>query len=100
MNEVSRQGIEGTTATETEAGSLRSDRNRRLVHGASSAVLSKGVLVLSNAISIPIAFRYLGAENFGLWTTISTTLSMLLFLDLGIANSLTNFISEAYARED
>lgn len=100
MNEVPRQGIEGTTTADAEAGSLRSNRTRRLVQGATSAVLSKGVVVASNAISIPIAFRYLGAENFGLWTTISTTLSMLLVLDLGIANSLTNFISEAYARED
>ena len=100
MMEVSRRGIQEAATADAGAGSLRSDRTRRLVHGASSAVLSKGVVVASNAISIPIAFRYLGAENFGLWTTISTTLSMLLVLDLGIANSLTNFISEAYARQD
>jgi len=62
--------------------------------------LSKGVLVLVNFLTIPIAIRYLGAESFGIWTTISTFLAMLLVLDLGIANSLTNFISEAYARSD
>jgi len=56
--------------------------------------------MISNAISIPIAFRYLGPENFGIWTTISSGLTMLLMLDLGIANSLTNFISEAYANQD
>jgi len=63
-------------------------------------VLSKGIVMISNAISIPIAFRYLGPENFGIWTTISSGLTMLLMLDLGIANSLTNFISEAYANQD
>jgi O-antigen/teichoic acid export membrane protein len=75
-------------------------RTRRLFEAVGSAVVSKGVLVLANALSIPIAIRYLGAEQFGIWTTISTFLTMLLVLDLGVANSLTNFISEAYARDD
>lgn len=63
-------------------------------------MLSKGVVLAVSAISIPITVRYLGSENFGVWVTISTALSMLLVLDLGVANSLTNFISEAYARDD
>ncbi len=53
-----------------------------------------------NALTIPIAIRYLGVESLWIWTTISTLLTMLLVLDLGVANSLTNFISEAYARND
>lgn len=57
-------------------------------------------MVLVNLLAIPITIRYLGAESFGIWTTITTALTMLLVLDLGIANSLTNFISEAYARND
>jgi len=63
-------------------------------------MLSKGVVLVVNAISIPIVVRYLGAESFGVWVTISTALSMFLLLDLGVANSLTNFISEAYAAGD
>jgi len=75
-------------------------RTRRLKDGALSTTLSKAVTLLVNAFSIPIAVRYLGAESFGVWTTISTILAMLLVLDLGVANSLTNFISEAYAKDD
>jgi O-antigen/teichoic acid export membrane protein len=78
----------------------RSGRTGRLFEAVGSAILSKGVLVVVSLLSIPIAIRYLGAEDFGVWTTISTFLSMLLALDLGVANSLTNFISEAYARND
>jgi O-antigen/teichoic acid export membrane protein len=63
-------------------------------------MLSKAVALAVSAISIPITIRYLGPENFGVWVTISTALTMLLVLDLGVANSLTNFISEAYARDD
>lgn len=76
------------------------NRMRRLKQGAASSVVSKGVALVVNLISIPITIRYLGPEDFGIWATISTTLSMLLVLDLGVANSLTNFVSEAYARDD
>jgi O-antigen/teichoic acid export membrane protein len=61
--------------------------------------LSKGIVLVVNALSIPITVRYLGPEQFGVWITISTTLSILLVLDLGIASALTNLISEAYAKE-
>jgi O-antigen/teichoic acid export membrane protein len=44
--------------------------------------------------------RYLGAERYGVWATISTTAVWLNLLDLGIANTLTNQISSAYALED
>lgn len=75
-------------------------RDRRLVGAVTSAVIGKGVLILVSALSIPIAIRSLGPESFGVWSTISTFLAMLLMLDLGVANSLTNFVSEAYARDD
>lgn len=75
-------------------------RYRRILEAGASAVISKGAVLLVNLISVPIAVRYLGSVGFGLWTTISTSLSLLLVLDIGIANTLTNLISEAYARED
>lgn len=78
----------------------KAGRTRRLLEGFASALLSKGILIVVSILSIPIAVRYLGTESFGIWTTITTTLTMLLVLDLGVANSLTNFISEAYARND
>lgn len=87
--------LERPTVPEERAG-----RSQRLFQAVGSAVLSKGVFVLVSALSIPIAIRYLGAEKFGIWTTISTVLAMMLVLDFGVANSLTNFISEAYARDD
>jgi O-antigen/teichoic acid export membrane protein len=65
-----------------------------------SAVICKGLVLALNAVSIPIAVRYLGAEQFGVWVTISTTLALLIVLDLGIAGAMTNYISEAYASDD
>jgi O-antigen/teichoic acid export membrane protein len=62
-------------------------------------MLSKAVLLLVAAITVPLTVRYLGAEQYGIWITISTTMTLLAVMDLGIANTLTNLISEAFARE-
>ncbi len=68
------------------------------------AVLSGGVArVVSSAItllSMPLAVRYLGAQRYGVWATITTTAVWINLLDFGIANTLTNKISQAYAHND
>ncbi len=51
-------------------------------------------------MSLPLAVRYLGAERYGVWATITTTVVWINLLDLGIANTLTNSISRAYALSD
>jgi O-antigen/teichoic acid export membrane protein len=65
-----------------------------------TAVVGKGSVFVVNAISVPILVRYLGPEEYGLWVTISMTIAMLVVLDVGIASTLTNLISEAYAHDD
>jgi len=75
-------------------------RERRLLTAGGSAIVGKGVFLLVNAGIIPITVRYLGAEQFGLWITITSTMTMLTVLDLGVANTLTGYISEAYAKDD
>jgi O-antigen/teichoic acid export membrane protein len=57
-------------------------------------------VLLVSLISIPITVRYLGAELYGIWITISTTIAMLVYLDVGIATTLTNLISESFAQDD
>lgn len=75
-------------------------RTKRLVISAASAVVNKGIMLIVNLVSVPIMVRYLGAELFGIWAILSTTLTLLLTFDLGVSSSLTNFISEAYAHDD
>ncbi len=64
--------------------------------GAAARLLSAGLTLLS----LPLAVRYLGAERYGVWATITTTVVWINLLDLGIANTLTNSISRAYALDD
>lgn len=97
IHDVRRQSVD---SGRTSADALQRPRTRRVFEALISAIFGKGIVLLVNAASVPIAIRYLGAEMFGVWMTISTTLVLLLILDFGIANSVTNLISEAYARDD
>ncbi|HEV2578509.1 MAG TPA: oligosaccharide flippase family protein [Acidobacteriaceae bacterium] len=68
--------------------------------GSATAIAGKGLTIVVNAITLPLTIRYLGKLEYGIWVTISTSVVMLAVLDLGIANTLTNFISRAYAEGD
>jgi O-antigen/teichoic acid export membrane protein len=75
-------------------------RTKRVFQAGISAIFCKAIVLGVNAITVPIAIRYLGTEEFGIWMTISSTLALLVLLDLGIASTMTNLISEAYALDD
>jgi O-antigen/teichoic acid export membrane protein len=83
-----------------DSGPRRDKRYRRIWSAAVSALLGKGTMVLVSVITVPLTVRYLGAESYGLWITISSTVTMFFVFDIGIANTLTNLISEAYASND
>jgi len=75
--------------------------SRRRYRGIAAATLSglfgKGTSLLVNAATVPLTVRYLGSEGYGLWISISSAVTMFFVLDIGIAATLTNLISEAYA---
>ena len=89
---------EPTCAGERRHASRR--RYRSILMAVFSALFGKGTSLLVNAITIPLTVRYLGNENYGLWVTISSAVTMYFVLDIGIANTLTNLISEAFTRDD
>jgi O-antigen/teichoic acid export membrane protein len=64
--------------------------------GAAARFLSSAVTL----VSLPLAVRYLGAERYGVWATVTSTVVWVNLLDLGIANTLTNHISRAFALDD
>jgi O-antigen/teichoic acid export membrane protein len=56
-------------------------------------VFSKGVAMLVMVLSVSLTLPYLGPERFGVWMTIASFVGMLVFLDLGIGNALTNHVA-------
>jgi O-antigen/teichoic acid export membrane protein len=69
------------------------------VTGATSSIAKAIALGCTLAIA-PITFRYLGAERFGLWMTITSLLLFVTFTDLGVGCGLTTAISGALGRQN
>jgi O-antigen/teichoic acid export membrane protein len=79
---------------------LQHTRGRRIAAAVSTGVAARVLSSLLTLLSLPLAVRYLGAERFGVWATITSTVVLLNLLDLGIASTLTNHISKSYAVGD
>jgi O-antigen/teichoic acid export membrane protein len=75
-------------------------RYRGIAAAGGSALAAKLAALAVNAATVPITVRYLGPESYGIWMTISSTITMFFVLDIGISTTLTNLISAAYARDD
>lgn len=75
-------------------------RYARIVRGIFTGLAGRGVAVLVSFFSVPLTVRYLGAERYGAWVTISTAMAWIAIADLGFSSSLTNAVSEGYAREN
>jgi O-antigen/teichoic acid export membrane protein len=67
---------------------------------AVSAAVARAIGVLSSLITLPLTYRYLGAEQYGLWMLLVSMIAFMGFADLGIGLGLVNAISEACGKED
>jgi O-antigen/teichoic acid export membrane protein len=65
-----------------------------------AAFSARGISLLSTLITVPLTFRYLGAERYGLWMVLVSFIIAMGIADLGIGNGVANTIAEAYGRED
>lgn len=63
-------------------------------------VLLKPIAMILSLLYTPVILRYLGAETYGLWTTISSTISWILTFDVGIGNGLRNRLVESLDKGD
>jgi len=78
----------------------RERRSRSIVRGTATAVVARAIGSLTGIITVPLTVRYLGAERYGAWMTISSVLIFLGFGDFGLASSLTNALGKAFGEED
>ena len=76
------------------------ERYRLAGLGMLTAAANKGISIAASLITVRLTFRYLGAERYGMWVTITSIVMMLNFADLGVNNGLINTIAGAYGRDD
>lgn len=72
-------------------------RSRNYLNQLKSSFIFKGMAILASFLVIPIMINYLGAEKYGVWSTLLSILSWIVMFDLGIANGLRNKLSEMFA---
>ncbi len=76
------------------------ERTRNYLQQIKGAVAYKVVAMLASFLAIPMMIRYLGQEQFGVWSTLLTVMSWIVFFDLGVGNGLRNKVAEALAKND
>jgi len=76
------------------------ERTRNYLQQIKGAVAYKAVAMLASFLAIPMMIRYLGHEQFGVWSTLLTVMSWIVFFDLGVGNGLRNKVAEALAKND
>jgi O-antigen/teichoic acid export membrane protein len=77
-----------------------SERYRRAALTGISSILAKSISMLTMLVSVPLTLHYLQQERYALWATISSSIAMLCFADLGIGNGLLNAIAESDGKSD
>jgi O-antigen/teichoic acid export membrane protein len=81
-------------------GGHAQDRFDRIVKTAGASAIARAIGILTSLVSIPLTFRYLGAERFGIWIVLISFISVLSFIDFGIGSGLINAVADAYGRDD
>src|SRR5712692_3015487 len=76
------------------------ERYRRAATTAVATLAAKGVNMLVLLISVPLTVRYLGQERYGLWMSITSTLAVLNFADLGVGYGVGNAVAFAMGKSD
>lgn len=71
------------------------ERYRRIALTTATGALARAVAVIVGLVTVPLVMGYLGREQYGLWTTISTLVAWASLADLGLANGLVNCLSRA-----
>ncbi|MEM6917352.1 MAG: oligosaccharide flippase family protein, partial [Verrucomicrobiota bacterium] len=78
----------------------RESRNRSIRRAISTSLGSKLTTAILQFVSLPIAARILGKEEFGIYATVSLAVLSVIALQLGVGPALARGISEAHAKSD
>ena len=74
------------------------ERTRNYTRQIKGSAVFKGLAVVASFFTIPLMIRYLGQEQYGIWSTLLSIMSWVVFFDLGIGNGLRNKLAESLAK--
>jgi len=74
------------------------ERTRNYVRQIKGSAIFKGMAVAASFFSFPLMIHYLGQEQFGVFSTLLSVMSWVVFFDLGIGNGLRYKVAESLAK--
>jgi O-antigen/teichoic acid export membrane protein len=77
-----------------------SDRSGKAKKNIILLLLIHGINFFALMLIVPLTLGYLGPEEYGIWITLSSILTWVTYLDLGIGNGLRVKLAEAFAVSD
>ena len=88
------------TATATDPRHLRHQRTRRIFSAWVTSAPSKIVTLLVQVIAVPIVYRSIGPAQFAAYVAVTSVVSILGFLNLGMGGALVTPLALAAADKD
>lgn len=67
---------------------------------AGGGLVARATSVGANLVVLPMAVNHLGPEQFGVWATLASMSTFLLFADLGLGNGIMNSVAESIGAGD
>ena len=80
------------------SNSISVARTKNYISQVKASISFKAIGISASFLSIPMMIQYLGQEQFGIWSTLLTIISWIVFFDLGISNGLRNKVAESLAK--
>jgi len=74
------------------------ERSRNYLRQLKGSALFKIGAIGASFLMLPLMIHYLGQEKFGVWSTMLSIVSWVVFFDLGVGNGLRNKLSEVLAK--
>ncbi|MBK0384091.1 hypothetical protein I5M32_14065 [Pedobacter sp. SD-b] len=74
--------------------------NRNIQINTLLLLLFRGGAILCSFLLIPISLNYLDKSDYGVWLTLTSIISWLSFMDVGLGNGLRNKLAEAIEYKD
>lgn len=75
-------------------------RTRKAQVNTVLGLVTKGGGMIISLLLVPLTIDYLSKDTYGTWLTISSIVTMMMFVDVGIGNGLRNKFSEAIANQN
>jgi O-antigen/teichoic acid export membrane protein len=75
-------------------------RSTKVKKNIALSFIIKGAGILISIVTVPLSLNYLSTYEYGIWLTISSVLTWINYMDIGLANGLRNRLAESFAAGD